>query len=210
MSISGLTTLREVMTSRKSVRKYDSSRKVTQETINKIMELATTAPSSWNLQHWKFIIVSDQKVKDRLFPIAFNQVQVTTCSHLIIILGDTKAYENAYEILSIQVEKGYMSQSAKNVQIDNILYAYHANKEKYEIHDAIRNSSLAAMQLMLAAKSFGIDSCPMLSFKEDELMKELQIPKRYLPVMMISLGYASQPAYSTVRLPVEKVILKEY
>ncbi|MFT4414609.1 nitroreductase family protein [Fredinandcohnia humi] len=208
--ISTSLTLEEIMTSRKSIRKYDPTKKIAKDTIYKIIQLATTAPSSWNLQHWKFIIISDERVKEKLFPIAFKQEQVTSCSHLIIVLGDKHAYKNADEIFSYQVRKGYMSEDAKIAQIENIKYAYQANQEKYEVHDAIRNSSLAAMQLMLAAKSYGIESCPMLSFKEVELIDELKISNRYLPVMMISLGYAAKPPYETVRLPVNKVILQEY
>jgi len=199
----------EVMNARKSVRNYDIRRKIPNETILNMIKLATTAPSSWNLQHWKFIIISNSDVKETLLQLAYYQEQVINCSHLILVLGDTKAYRNAEEILTEQVKKGFMSAEAKDAQIESIMYAYKANKEKYGVHDAIRNGSLAAMQLMLAAKHFGVDSCPMLSFKEKEIMKVLNVPGHYLPVMMISLGYAAKPAYETIRFPLERVILGE-
>jgi nitroreductase len=62
---------------------------------------------------------------------------------------------------------------------------------------------------MLAAKAVGIDSCPMIGFKKDELIEELHIPSRYLPVMMITLGYGIASARDTIRLPLEEIVIKE-
>ncbi|MHC0038720.1 nitroreductase family protein [Pseudoneobacillus sp. C159] len=201
--------LGDIMKLRKSVRQYDPNKKISNEQIKQIIELATSAPSSWNLQHWKFIVISTTERKQKLFPISYNQEQVITCSHLIVVLGDTEAYKNGEEIFAEQVKRGWMNKRAKDIQTDAILYAYSHNSEKYGVHDAIRNSSLAAMQIMLAAKVYNIDSCPMLSFKEKELKQYLEIPDRYIPVLMISLGYGTKNPYETLRFPVEKVMMEE-
>ncbi|MCK9911036.1 nitroreductase family protein, partial [Microbacteriaceae bacterium K1510] len=76
-------------------------------------------------------------------------------------------------------------------------------------HDAIRNASLAAMQILLAAHSLGIDSCPMVGFKKEELRRELSIPGRYVPVVLITLGYGIKPAHETIRLPLEDLVIQE-
>ncbi|GAA0321607.1 nitroreductase family protein [Bacillus carboniphilus] len=196
--------LRDVMKNRKSIRKY-KNKKIPNEVIHEIFELTKTAPSSWNLHHWKFIIIEKEETKKMVYPIAYNQEQVATCSHLIVVLGDTEAYKNLEKVYSEQVKAGYMTEEVKNRFMENIPLHYQL-KKSFGIYDAIRNASLAAMQLMLAAKSFGVDSCPMLSFKEPELKEVLQIPNRYYPTMLISLGYGDTPAYNTVRLPVEELI----
>lgn len=200
----------DVMKERKSVRVYDPGKKIEDNIVYQILDYAGAAPSSWNLQHWKFIIISDELMKEKILPIAYNQEQVKTCSHLLIVLGDKEAYRNATDILSEQVKNGLMTKEAMEAQINSIMYAYEANNEKYGTQDAIRNASLASMQIMLAAKSFEIDSCPMLSFKESELIEALSIPDRYIPVMMVSLGYGVKKPYETMRFPVDKVILQHH
>ncbi len=79
----------------------------------------------------------------------------------------------------------------------------------FALQDAVRNASLAAMQLMLAAKSLGIDSCPMIGFKPQEFADAFHIPDRYVPVMLICLGYGVRDAHATIRLPLEEAVYFE-
>ncbi|WP_281287212.1 nitroreductase family protein [Paenibacillus hemerocallicola] len=65
------------------------------------------------------------------------------------------------------------------------------------------NASLAAMQLMLATKEAGLDSCPMGGFDSEKLIEAFRIPERYIPVMLVSVGKAAKPAYPSSRFEVE-------
>jgi nitroreductase len=198
----------EVMKERRGTRKYTKGATIPQETLQHILELAGSAPSSWNLQHWKFIVVQEQENKEKLLPIAYNQQQVVDCSALIVVLGDVEANKNAEKVYSEAVQAGNMTEEAKNSLVNNINQAYE-NVEHMGIHEAIRNGSLAAMQLMLAAKANGVDSGPMGGFNPVALREELQIPERYTPVMLITLGYASEPAHKTKRFPLEETVINE-
>ncbi len=202
-------TVADVMKERSSVRKYKKGIKIPPETLNRIIELAGTAPSSWNLQHWKFIVVEDEENKKSLYPVANNQQQVLDCSALIVVLGDKEADKNAEEVYASAVKAGYMSDDAKNKLVDQIHVAYRT-VEHIGVHEAIRNASLAAMQLMLAAKAHGIDSCPMGGFQPDALCRQLHVPERYIPVMLITLGYAETPAHRTERFPLSKIVVREH
>jgi nitroreductase len=73
--------------------------------------------------------------------------------------------------------------------------------------EAIRNASLAAMQLMLATKANGLDSSPMGGYDVDRFIKAFNIPSRYVPVMLIAIGKAAIPARPSTRFPVEKTIV---
>jgi nitroreductase len=79
--------------------------------------------------------------------------------------------------------------------------------ERVARDEAILNASLAAMQLMLAVKAKGLDSCPIGGFDRQAFMEKYQVDKRYVPLMLISIGKAAQPARPTSRISLEKVIL---
>lgn len=198
-----------VMKERASVRKYQRGKKIPQETLKAIFELAGSAPSSWNLQHWKFLVIEDQERKDKLLPIAYGQQQVSDCSALVIVLGDLEANKNAEKVYGDAVQTGYMSEEAKQRLLNNIDGAY-KNVENIGVYEAIRNASLGAMQFMLAAKAFGLDTVPMGGFNADAMRKELNIPDRYLINMIIPLGYAQEPAHQTSRFPVEEIMISSF
>lgn len=197
-----------VMKQRSSIRKYQQGVDIPQETLNQILEAAATAPSAWNLQHWKFLIIQDPENKSRILPIAYNQQQVVDASAVIIVLGDTKANENAEIVYGETVRAGFMTEEVKN-QIVSSIDSYYESNEHAGTHDAIRNAAFAAMQLMLAAKAHGIDSGPMGGYDAEALRKELNIPDRYIPVLMLTLGYAEQPAHQTNRFPVDQLVIRE-
>jgi nitroreductase len=200
-------TAEEVMEARHSVRKYQAGTVIPREELNEILRLAATAPSSWNLQHWRFLVVTDQAKKEKLLPIAYGQQQVVDSSATIVVLGDLEADKAARTVYDEALQKGYVNQQVRDTMIQQIEGAYRGNPQVAR-DEAIRNGSLAAMQLMLAAKAKGYDTCPMGGFDKDALVRELNIPERYIPVMMITLGKAAAPAYPTSRLPLEQLVIE--
>jgi nitroreductase len=200
-------TAEEVMEARHSVRKYQPGTAIPRQELNEILRLAATAPSSWNLQHWRFLVVTDAAKKERLLPIAYGQRQVVDSSATIIVLGDLEADKSARPVYDHALEKGYVNEQVRDTMIQQIEGAYRGNPQIAR-DEAILNGSLAAMQLMLAAKAKGYDTCPMGGFDRDALIRELNIPKRYIPVMMITVGKAAAPAYPTMRFPLEQLVIE--
>ncbi|EIT85675.1 NAD(P)H nitroreductase [Fictibacillus macauensis ZFHKF-1] len=195
-----------VMNERHSVRKYDASFSLAAEEITALLEDAAKAPSSWNLQHWKFLVFHDQQVKEQLLPIAYNQEQVVEASAVIAILGDLEADTNADRVYQEAVDNGFMTDEVKTTLVAQIKSAY-ASRPEMARDEAIRNGSLAAMQLMLAAKAKGLDTCAMGGFNAETLVSTFNIPSRYLPVMLISVGKAAKPAHGTARFPIQEAIV---
>lgn len=76
----------------------------------------------------------------------------------------------------------------------------------YALTSAHSNSSLAAMQLMLAAKGKGWDTCPMVGFDKEKFIKEFNVDDRYTPVMLIAIGKALKPGHQSARLKIEELI----
>ncbi|MBB3112919.1 nitroreductase [Paenibacillus phyllosphaerae] len=200
-------TAEEVMKARQSVRYYKRDVVIPDETLNEILTLAAAAPSSWNLQQWRFVVVKEQANKDRLLPIAYGQKQVSDASVVVIVLGDLEANKTGHEIYDAAVAGGYVSQEVRDNLVGQIDGAYsHANVARDE---ANKNAGLASMQLMLAAKAKGYDTVPMGGFDSAALVKELNVPDRYFPVMMIPIGVADQPARPSGRLPLDQLVINE-
>lgn len=201
-------TVSEAMLSRHSVRKYVPNTPISATELNEILELAASAPSSWNLQHWRFLVFQQEETKQKLLPISYNQQQVVDCSAVIAVLGDTQANLMAPELYGEQLQAGNISQQVHDTLVGNINRAY-ASSAQLGTEEAIRNGSLASMQLMLAAKAKGWDTCPMGGFNKEQFVAEFSIPSRFVPVMLITLGKAAAPAHATSRLPLERTVFHE-
>jgi nitroreductase len=192
----------EAIRARHSVRKYERDVTIPAAEWNEILELAFSAPSSWNLQHWRFLTIQEQVNKDRLLPIAYNQQQVSDASINVVVLGDLQANLAAATVF----EKA--TPEIRELMLGQINGAY-ANNPALARDEAIRNASLAAMQLMIAAKAKGYDSVPMGGYNPQALIKEFNIPERYLPVMIIAIGKAASPGRASERLPLEHQVISE-
>ncbi|BFH68105.1 MAG: nitroreductase family protein [Paenibacillus dendritiformis] len=201
-------TAAETMRARHSVRKYVPGVRIPEAAMNEILRLAGTAPSSWNLQHWRFLVIEEEENKRALLPIANNQQQIVDCSAVVAILGDTQANLVAADIYGAQLAAGSITQQVHDTLVGNINRAY-SSSPQVGVEEAIRNASLAAMQLMLAATAAGYASCPIGGFRRDELIKTFRIPERYVPVMLVTIGQAAAPAHPTGRFPLEQTVIRE-
>ena len=192
------------MFERRSVKKYKKNVTIPKEVIHKILSAGMAAPSSWNLQHWKFLVVDQEDLKYELCKIAYNQRQVIDSSITIAILGDLEAFQNVF-MYDQAVQAGKMTETIRNSLVAQIDSAYqHAQLARDE---AIRNASLAAMNIMLAAKSLGYDTCPMGGYDEKRFVQQFRVPSRYLPVMLICVGVAAESPRSSARLPLADMIV---
>lgn len=201
------TTFNEIVKGRRSIRKYDTTVKISKEEMNEIIETATLAPSSVNLQPWRFLVIDSDEAKATLAPLArFNQTQVATSSAMIVLFGDLNTVDYLEEIYGRAVELGYMPKEVKESQIKAIT-AHYANMTAEELKETVLiDGGLVAMQFMLTARAHGYDTCPIGGFEKDQIAEAFGMDKdRYIPVMMISIGKAADEGYQSVRLPVERI-----
>ncbi|MED4957708.1 nitroreductase family protein [Paenibacillus macerans] len=195
-----------VMRERHAVKHFDPAHKLSESEINFLLEIAGSAPSAWNLQPWRFLVIADQRLQEKLLPVAYGQRQVVEASAVIAVLGDLEAHRDADMILSRDVAAGLMPEEIKANLIAQIEGAY-LNNPQAPRDEAIRNASLAAMQLMLAAKAIGYDTCPMGGYDAGALIEAFDIPSRYIPVMLVAVGKAARPARPSTRLSAEQTVV---
>ena len=171
---------------------HSTQKKISSAELHEILKGAAQAPSAWNLQHWKFLVFQGEDVQKRLHPIAYNQQQILDASAVVAILGDLEAYKNVEPVYGPIVEQGFMKEEAKERLAKNIESAY--AREQFPRDAAFSNASLAAMQLMLAAKATGWDTCAIGGFNPQALSEEFNVSSRYVPIMLITIGESTLKA----------------
>ncbi|SDM99112.1 Nitroreductase [Fictibacillus solisalsi] len=197
----------EILTGRRSIRYYDPSVKISKEEMTEILSKATLAPSSTNMQPWRFLVIESDEAKQTLLPLAkFNSSQVETSAAMIAVFGDLNNFDNGEEIYSTAVEKGFMPQEVKEQMMEK-LSAHFENIDPADNKDVVLvDGGIVSMSLMLAARAHGYDTCPIGGYEKDQIAEAFGLDKeRYVPVMLVSIGKAANPGYQSVRLPVEKV-----
>ncbi|RTE04852.1 nitroreductase family protein [Paenibacillus whitsoniae] len=193
----------KVLEERHSVKQYQAGHQMPKADLEQLLTSAAQAPSAWNLQHWKFLVIDDQAHKEKLLPIAYGQKQIVESSVVIAVLGDLEANKNAELVFGPAVEGGFIPQAVKDSLVSQIENAYQYPQVARD--EAIRNASLAAMNLMIAAKALGYDTCPMGGYDAAKFVEAFNVPARYVPVMLISVGLAATPARPSGRLTLDQI-----
>lgn len=197
----------EIVKGRRSIRVYDESVKISKEEMTQILEEATTAPSSLNLQPWRFVVIDSPEGKETLLPLAsYNKRQVETSAAVIAIFADYQMADYTEEIFDTAVERGLMPPEVRDRQVEMIKGIY-KDAPKEAIKDSILlDSGLVSMQLMLVARAHGYDTNPIGGYDKKNIAETFGLEKeRYLPVMLLSIGKAAEDGYQSVRFPVDRI-----
>jgi nitroreductase len=195
----------DVIRERRSVRVYDPTVKISREEMTEILELATLAPSSSNLQPWRFLVIDTPELKGKPLPITFNQQQVVEASAVIAVLGDVESYKKAEKIYGQAVEAGFMPADTATSFIERTVGMYSSLSPEVARQIVFTDGGLISMQLMLVARAKGYDTVPMGGYDKAKLVEAFGISERYVPVMLIAIGKAAKPGHPTTRLPIEDV-----
>lgn len=197
----------EIVTGRRSIKRYDSTVKISREEMTEILRKANMAPSSVNLQPWRFLVIDSPEAKAKLAPLArFNQIQVETSSAVIAVFGDLDSFAYAEEIYGKAVELGYMPADVKERLMESITQYYANMTPEVNLQTVLIDCGLVSMQLMLVARAHGYDTNPIGGYEKDKIAEAFGLdPKRYFPVMLISIGKAADSGHPSYRLPVDKV-----
>ncbi|WP_042201435.1 nitroreductase family protein [Paenibacillus camerounensis] len=196
-----------IITGRRSVRQYDTSVKISKEEMTEILTEATLAPSSVNMQPWRFLVIESPEAKSKLATIAkFNQLQVETSAAMIAVFGDLNNFDYAEDIYGAAVERGLMPQEVKEGQLSRLAVHFANLPADINRETVMIDGGLVSMQLMLAARAHGYDTNAIGGFEKDQIAELFGMDKeRYIPVMLISIGKAAAEGYQSVRLPVGKI-----
>jgi nitroreductase len=197
----------KVLNERTSAEHFDSATPISVQEIKELISEACQAPSAFNIQHWRFIAVTDERIKERLkgTTIAPNQGRVADAPLIFLILGDLKGHKRLEGILDEAVHANLLPPEVAEIWL-TMANGMYGSDPRLARDEAIRSGSLAAMTLMLAAGNRGYVSCP-IGFNPVQVMEILSISDRYVPVMMLTVGRpASGNTGRRPRLPIDEVL----
>lgn len=192
----------EAIHARRAVKHYDPTHRLSDDEVKTLLTAAMQAPTAFNIQHWRFLLVTDPAVRKEIRAVAWDQAQVTDASLLVLLCADLGAWRK-------QPER-YWQEAPKPVQ-DILLPAiqqYYTGREQVQRDEAMRSCGLAGMTLMLAAKALGYDSCPMDGFDFDAVARLIHLPEDHVISFMVAIGKGTQPAWPKPgQLPYEEVVI---
>ncbi len=195
----------ELLHGRISATSFDPARELSDETIRELIRDASQAPSSFNIQHWRFVCVRKAEDKKRLRELAYDQPEVEEAAVTFIVLGDLLGHERLAEILEPSVAAGLMSRRRAERWVEMSNRAYRDPQMARD--EAIRSATLAAANLMISAGARGLVSAPMIGFDSGGVKTEFGIADRFLPVMLLAVGHpGDHRAERKIRLDVDDVL----
>ena len=178
----------EIVMSRYATKKFDG-RKIPEAKINDLIEMIRFAPSALNLQPWKIRVVTDQEVKEQLKPAAFNQEQVTSCSHLLVFCADPD-YDSLIRRLGGLLKKSGVPDEMQERVVGMAVQFTQNMTQEQKLAWSQAQTYLALGNALNGAKSLGFDSCPMGGFDPEKFIRILKIPPPLVPTMLCPVGYA--------------------
>jgi len=178
----------EAVRQRRAVKQYDPEHEMTQEEVDRLIGFAKLAPTAFNQQNYRFVLVRDAELRKQIREAAWDQAQVTDASLLIVICADLKAWEKD--------PARYWANAPGEVQeyMKSAIDQYYRNREQVQRDEAMRSAGIAAQTIMLSAKSMGYDTCPMDGFDYDAVGKLINLPEDHVVAMFVVVGKDVQPA----------------
>ena len=179
----------EAIEQRRAVKHFDPEHKMSEDEIESLLSLAVLSPTAFNLQHWRFVVVSDPELRKIIRPLAWDQAQVTDASLLIILTADLKVWEKKPERSWADAPEEVREFMIPAIQ------SYYEGKDQVQRDEVFRSMGIAAQTLMLAAKAMGYDSCPMDGFDFDAVAKEINLPDDHVIGQFVTIGKSIKDAW---------------
>ena len=169
---------------------------IPEKTLKEIFSLGVHSPSSNNLQPWRFIVVREPENKEKLRACAFDQRQVTEAPVVLICCGDRRVILPEYidSVIKLGMATGAINEGYAQYMRSSIPQLFES-KPSFGSAEAWtnRHTMLAVAHLMIVAKSFGVDSCPMEGFLTEQVKQAFSIPEEVDVCCLLTLGYAAEP-----------------
>lgn len=190
-----------LLQNRLSTRRFDPSAEISRAELDALLAQAGRAPSGNNSQPWRIMVLTDPALRQSLLPEAYGQEQVVTASAVLVLLGDREAYRepNLRRIHEEEFAEGCFDADVRDFLIQAAVGFYRPFDETDTQRSLALDCGLWAMAFMLAAENAGWQTVPMTGYKRDGLRRVLNLPERYLDMMLIALGKGAERGHRTLR-----------
>ena len=177
----------DTILSRSAAKYYDPAATLSDDEISELVQIGTSAPTSFHLQNWRFIAVRSHEAKAKLSPIAWHQPAITEASVTFIVVGQLADSSVIPERLAPLVAAGVMPAAmVPDWEIPaRDLYMEYPQRQRDE---AVRTASFGAAAMMYAARSLDLGSTPMIGFDAEDVAREFGLAENEIPVLLLSIG----------------------
>lgn len=194
----------EAVYQRRAVKHFDPAYVMSDDHMRRLLEAAMQSPTSFNIQHWRFVVVRDKELRRKVRAAAFDQAQVTDASVLIVMTADLLAWKKEPH----RYWRNAPAEAAK--MLVGWMGPFHEGREWLQRDEAMRSIGMASQTLMLAAKALGYDSCPMIGFEFEKVADLIQLPADHVIGNMIAIGKATKPAWTKPgQLAFDEVVIRD-
>ena len=198
--------IQQLINTRASINHFQPNRPLNKDTITTLINLATKAPTAYNMQNWNFIAVQSVDAKKRLKSVAFDQQKIIDASVAFIICGKLDGYQQLQNVLKASVTTNIIEQRVADSWITQAT-ATLENNEVSQRDEAVRSASLAAMTLMLAAQDMELGSCAIGGFDTLKIAQEFSLTANQLPVLIVVIGYPTHDNWQEkYRSPLSEIL----
>ncbi|MEM1027048.1 MAG: nitroreductase family protein [Planctomycetota bacterium] len=190
---------------RRAVKQFDAEHQLSDDEITKLLEATIQSPTSFNIQHWRFVLIKDPALRETIRKEHGNdQAQMTDASLLVLMTADKNAWKKSPE--------RYWQNAPKEVAdlLVGWMGPFHEGREWLQRDEAQRSIGMAMQTLMLAAKAMGYDSCPMIGFDIDAVAKLINLPEDHVMGPMVAIGKGTKaPWPKPGQLPLDEVVVTD-
>lgn len=197
---------------RYATKKFDTKKLVSKNDLDAVLEAIRMTPTSFGLESYKIVVVSDQKTKDALREASFGQESVSTASHVIVLCARKDLFR------------------VKNEKFDRISGGDATKREALSKFESLVRMVLILKKLTFSATSWsekqtyihlgfamaacaelGIDSCPLEGFRPGKYSKILNLPSNLVPTVVLPIGYRSSDDVQRPksRTPMKDILIRK-
>jgi nitroreductase len=183
--------LSQVIRDRRATPSFDGT-PIPDADLKKILDAGLHAPSGYNMQPWRFIVVRSPEQKKRLRLASFNQAKVEEASVVIVACGDADGWRSGDLDEMLRLGKiGGMSESYAEQAKENIpgYLSNHPNMAMW----LNRHVMIAFTHMLLMAEALGYDTAPMEGYEQEKVREVLKLPLSYHVVALLGIGHMKGP-----------------
>lgn len=206
----------DVFHRRASTRYYDANKKISDDDFNGILEFARLSPSSVGSEPWKFLVIQNQNLRQKLKPVSWGMLtQLDDCSHLVVILAKKNARYDSQFLRESMLRRGLTEEQMPAVvekyrkfQCED---AEFGNNDRTLFDWASKQTYIALANMLTGAAAMGIDSCPIEGFDykavnqilADEGLMDLQ---EWGVSVMATFGYRAKEIKPKARQAMDQIV----
>lgn len=187
--------------SRRSIRKYEAA-PIPKEDLLELLRLAGRAPSAFNVQPWRFVVVTDADLKQKLSAAAYNQQQIVNAPATIVMYSDMVS---ALERMPDSMHPG-MPQDQRDAGVASFRARFASQSVEEREGWGVGQANIALGYLLLLAEEKGFATSPMLGFEPEKVKELLGLPEHVRIPALIAIGYPAEEGFTPHRLPIDSLV----